>query len=297
MKKSLLPFRRAGFAAASLLSAVAFAQNASQPNIVLFMVDDMGWQDTSEPFWTERTPYNDLCHTPNMERLARQGVKFTQAYASAISSPSRTSLMTGMNAARHRVTNWTLNNNVSTDGADNILAFPSWNYNGLQPEGTTGINNTLSATTLVQLLKNSGYHTIHVGKAHWGAKGTPGSNPINFGFDENVGGSAAGGLSSYYPVYSTSHYPIPGLEGYDNPTGINGTFITEALTLEAIKKLNARPAEKPFYLYMSHYAVHTPIQVDPRFRDNPKYKNYSGNELAYLTMVEGMDKSLGDLMD
>ncbi len=72
------------------------------------MVDDMGWQDTSLPFWKEKTPLNERYHTPNMERLASQGMMFTQAYACSVSSPTRVSLMTGMNAARHRVTNWTL---------------------------------------------------------------------------------------------------------------------------------------------------------------------------------------------
>lgn len=70
-------------------------QPAKRPNIILFMVDDMGWEDTSLPFWTEKTHYNEVYETPNMERLARQGVMFTQAYASSISSPSRCSLITG----------------------------------------------------------------------------------------------------------------------------------------------------------------------------------------------------------
>ena len=74
-------------------------QPAKRPNIILFMVDDMGWEDTSLPFWTEKTHYNEVYETPNMERLARQGVMFTQAYASSISSPSRCSLITGTNAA------------------------------------------------------------------------------------------------------------------------------------------------------------------------------------------------------
>ena len=83
----------------------------TRPNIIFFLVDDMGWQDTSLPFWTEKTMYNERYETPNMERLARQGMMFTQAYASSISSPTRCSLMTGANAARHRVTNWTLRKN------------------------------------------------------------------------------------------------------------------------------------------------------------------------------------------
>lgn len=94
---------------ALMLPSTAFTQaghtHTERPNIILFMVDDMGWQDTSLPFWNQRTFYNDRYETPNMERLAAQGMMFTQAYACPISSPSRCSLMTGSNAARHRVTN------------------------------------------------------------------------------------------------------------------------------------------------------------------------------------------------
>ena len=79
---------------ALLLPLVVWGET-KKPNIVLFLVDDMGWQDTSVPFHTERTPFNDHFRTPNMERLAKQGVKFTQAYAAAVCSPTRTSIMTG----------------------------------------------------------------------------------------------------------------------------------------------------------------------------------------------------------
>ena len=85
------------------VSAVANAQSASRPpNIILFLVDDMGWEDTSLPFWIQKTHYNEVYETPNMERLAKGGMMFTQAYASSISSPTRCSLITGTNAARHR---------------------------------------------------------------------------------------------------------------------------------------------------------------------------------------------------
>ena len=114
--------------------AVVPAPADNRPNIILFMVDDMGWQDTSVPFWTERTPLNNTYETPNMERLAREGMLFTQAYASPISSPSRCSLMTGANAARHRVTNWTLRRDESTDIEDDIVATPAWNVNGIYQE-------------------------------------------------------------------------------------------------------------------------------------------------------------------
>ena len=103
----------------------------ARPNIILFMADDLGWQDTSVPFGNERTRLNDLYETPNMQRLASQGMMFTQAYAAPISSPSRCSLMTGANAARHRVTNWTLHKDKSTDAEDAVLAPPEWNVNGI----------------------------------------------------------------------------------------------------------------------------------------------------------------------
>ena len=110
-KKTIFPLVLVPIAATSLSAQSNIETKhatGKRPNIILFMVDDMGWQDTSLPFWTEKTHYNELYETPNMERLARQGMMFTQAYASSISSPTRCSLITGTNAARHRVTNWTL---------------------------------------------------------------------------------------------------------------------------------------------------------------------------------------------
>jgi len=87
------------------LRALAQAATQTRPNIVFFFVDDMGWQDTSEPFWTERTPFNDRYRTPNMARLARSGVKFTQAYAAApVCAPTRAALMTGKTPARLHLT-------------------------------------------------------------------------------------------------------------------------------------------------------------------------------------------------
>lgn len=278
----------------------AFAAD-QRPNIILFMVDDMGWQDTSLPFWTHKTPLNERYNTPNMERLAKMGVKFTQAYASSISSPTRCSLLTGTNQARHRVTNWTLNYNASTDASDTDLDMPKWNVNGIQP--TCGIENSFYATSFVQILRQNGYHTIHCGKAHFGAKDTPGANPSTFGFNVNIAGHAGGAPSSYYGMARFGHdangkavsdFSTPGLEAYWD----KDIFLTEALTQEALKSLEqSRKLNKPFFLYMSHYAVHIPIQPDMRFFQKYKNKGLSDTEAGYCSLVEGMDKSLGDLMD
>ena len=290
---------------ALMLPSTTFAQaghtHTERPNIILFMVDDMGWQDTSLPFWNQRTFYNDRYETPNMERLAAQGMMFTQAYACPISSPSRCSLMTGSNAARHRVTNWTLEKNKSTDLSDDSLALPDWNYNGISR--VDGCRNTYKAVSFVNLLQASGYHTIHCGKAHWGAKDTPGENPTHWGFEVNIAGHAGGGPATYLSerCFGNTTDPkkqhkmaIPGLEKYWN----TGVFLTEALTREAISALDkAKRYNQPFYLYMSHYAVHIPIDRDPRYFAKYLRKGLSEKEAAYASLVEGMDKSLGDILD
>lgn len=273
----------------------------TRPNILLFLVDDMGWQDTSLPFWKEKTGYNMIYETPNMERLARQGMIFTQAYASSVSSPSRCSLLTGMNAARHRVTNWTYPRNGSTDLESETLIFPEWNVNGLAQVG--GIPLTAHVTSLPQILKENGYHTIHCGKAHWGAVDTPGENPHHFGFEVNIAGHAGGGLASYLGEANfgnrddgkaNARFAIPGLESYWG----QDIFVTEVLTREACKALDkARLYEQPFFLYMSHYAIHIPIDKDMRFYDKYIGKGLTEKEAAYASLIEGMDKSLGDLMD
>ena len=282
-------------------SECLYAQQNNRPNIIVFIVDDMGWQDTSVPFWNQKTKYNEMYETPNMERLAKQGVMFTQAYACPVSSPTRCSLMTGMNMARHRVTNWTLQRDKPTDDKSQTITLPEWNYNGIAQVST--IPHTTSATSFVQLLKDNGYHTIHCGKAHWGAIDTPGENPCHFGFNVNITGTAAGGLATYLSERNYGHTrdgkayalnSIPGLQDYWG----TGTFVTEALTKEAIKALDkAKKYDQPFYLYMSHYAVHIPIDKDMRFF--PKYvrKGLSDKDAAYASLVEGMDKSLGDIMD
>lgn len=281
--------------------ADSHAAQRQQPNIILFMVDDMGWQDTSLPFYKERTPLNDRYRTPNMERLAEMGVKFTSAYACAISSPSRCSLMTGMNQARHRVTNWTFNRDTMTDDPLDDVEIPDWNYNGIQP--TDSINNSTFCTPLPELLRQNGYHTIHVGKAHFGAMNTPSADPLTMGFDVNIAGSAAGGppADGYLGQKRYGHddagkpmssYAVSGLEQYWD----SDVFLTEALTREALKAVEqSRPSGKPFYLYMAHYAVHVPFSPDSRFTDH--YNDLDVTEQQYAALIEGMDKSLGDILN
>jgi arylsulfatase A-like enzyme len=129
----------------------------SQPNIIIFLVDDMGVMDTSLAFLTDeagkptRYPLNDYYRTPNMERLAGRGIRFNNFHAMSFYSPTRIALLTGQNATRHRTTNWI---DPDTDNAGPQGA-PDWNWHGLKPGGVT----------LPGLLGEAGYRTIHVGKA------------------------------------------------------------------------------------------------------------------------------------
>jgi arylsulfatase A-like enzyme len=277
-----------------------FAQaKTNKPNIIFFLVDDMGWQETSVPFWKEKTMLNERYHTPNMEVLASHGMKFTQAYACPLCSPTRVSLMTGLNAARHQVTNWTLRKNKSPDNEHKTLVIPDWNMNGISPE--QGVERTFVVKTLPMFLREAGYTTIHVGKAHWGAKGTPGEDPLNLGFDVNIAGHAAGGPGSYYGKYNFSAewrhedriWDVPGLEKYYG----KDIYLTEALTLEANEQMEKAVAnQKPFYLYMSHYAIHAPWEKDERYYQKYKDRGLTDFEATYASMIESMDKSLGDIL-
>ena len=277
------------------------AEREQRPNIVFFLVDDMGWQDTSLPFWKDTTDLNRKYRTPNMERLAALGTKFTDAYACPVSSPSRISLITGTNVARHQVSNWTLHKDQATDAPSDSLTFGRWNYNGMSP--VPGIGNAFYATPLAQVFKDNGYTTLFVGKAHFGALGTPAEDPLTLGFDRNIAGHAAGAMGSYLGEENYGNHPagsytppwgVPMLEKYHG----TDTFLTEALTREAAKLIDSSAAAgKPFFLYMSHYAVHAPYKADKRFVQRYRDRGLSETEAEYAAIVEGMDKSLGDLMD
>ena len=270
-----------------------------RPNIVLFFVDDLGWQDVGEPFWSDRTGWNDRYETPNLERLCRGGTKFPNAYAHQVCTPSRVSLMTGTAVARHRVSHWTLRpNGKYTDPQRKDLLRPAWNRSGLSNDPTTP--EAFCADTLAQRLDGAGYQTIMVGKAHFGAIGTPGADPTNLGFDVNVAGHAAGAPSSYLAKNNFLRNPkdktwqVPGLEFYHG----SDRFLTDVLTDEAIHAAaSAHGKGEPFFLYLAHYAVHTPLNPDERFVGAYREQGLSEPEARYAALVRGVDHSLGRVLD
>lgn len=282
------------------IGTAAQSQAKKSPNIIFFLVDDMGWQDTSVPFWDSITPANRKFRTPNMERLCKAGTKFTNAYAASICTPSRVSFLTGMNVARHHVSNWTSLKNKAVDGIDSLIEIPDWNVNGISP--IPNQERSVYATPLPQLLKDHGYYTIQCGKAHFGAYQTIGSDPLTLGFVKNVGGSAAGHPASYLGEDDFGRVPgrfilqaeMPGLEKYRRQRN----FLTDDLTKEAMLAMDtARLKQQPFFLYMAHYAVHLPYSADDRFIQRYLDMGLPKPEAAYAALVEGMDKSLGELMD
>ncbi len=280
------------------LSLTVVAQE-TKPNFVIFFVDDLGWQDMSEPFYKEKTPINEKFHTPNLEQLAKDAVKFTNAYATPVCTPSRVSFLTGQNAARHRVTNWTHPTaNRPTDNPDDLLTPPEWNINGMSP--VPAIPRTVHATALPSVLRENGYFTIHIGKAHWGAAGTPAASPLNLGFMVNIGGHSAGHPQNYYGEQNYGNMPgkatyqaVPDLMEYHGTP----TFLTEALTKEAIKAVSEPIRRKePFFLNFSNYAVHVPLHPDPRFVEKYLNNGLDSVEAAYASLIEGFDKSIGDII-
>lgn len=287
--------------AAFLLALILSPALANKPNILFFFVDDMGWQDTAVPFHSSPTKLNQQYRTPNMEKLAKKGLLFTNAYACSICSPSRVSLMTGQNAARHGVTCWTLRKDRSPERPNKNFSSSHWPLNGLQPADAK-VERGFQSTTLPQILRNAGYRTIHAGKAHFGAQNTPGSDPTNLGFDVNIAGCHIGGPGSYHGDKNFSAawrngdaiWNVPGLEKYHGQK-IN---LTEAITREAISEVEKSVKDqKPFYLYLSHYAVHAPFEPDRRFLPNYRDEKWKAHQKTYASMLESMDHSLGQMMN
>lgn len=273
------------------LFCVGNACAQDRPNIILFLVDDMGLMDTSVPFIVDqngepqRQPLNNWYRTPNMERLAQQGIRFSTFYAQSVSSPSRASIMTGQNAARHRTTNWI---NAESNNRDTFGPY-EWNWKGL----------SYADQIYPSVLKKAGYKTIHVGKAHFGCNGSEAEDPKHLGFDVNIAGSAIGHPGSYHGengygwIKGQRERAVPDLEKYHG----SHTFLSDALTLEAGLEIEkCVKSGVPFYLNMAHYAVHAPFETDERFIGHYPIGEKNDQARAFATLIEGMDKSLGDLM-
>ena len=271
-----------------------------RPNVILFLVDDLGQQDVSVPMLAVRSALNDRFRTPNVERLAARGMRFSDAYAAApVCTPSRTAILSGQSPARTHITYWTLQKDTDTSSRQEHLDPPRWAVNGLQP----------SPELLPARLHAAGYFTIHAGKAHVGARGTEGADPRNMGYDVNIAGHAAGAPGSYLGTQhfmdavrasggtvtpadaKPSVWDVPGLGKWHG----KDVWLDDVLAREACAAVEgAVHGHHPFFLAFCPYGVHAPIMADRRFAAD--YPGLDAAERAYATMVAADDEALGQLV-
>lgn len=286
---------------ALILILTAALAPGKPPHILVILTDDLGWNDTSVDLGLPKDPqYNRHYRTPALERLAREGVRFSQAYATPVCTPSRVSLMTGLSVARHGVSNWTQRPGKDLGIKTAELILPSWNCDGLQPLQSGTTHGFETAETLPALLRLAGYRTAHFGKAHFGAAGTPGADPLNLGFERNVGGGAAGQPGSFLGTKNFSagtgkeFWDVPHLDAYKGKS----LTVTQALTDEALLEIQrAKVTGQPFFIHLSHFGVHTPIEAAEKFSADYTAANLKPRERAYATMVADVDASVGRILD
>jgi arylsulfatase A len=241
------------------------------PNVIVILVDDMGQTDAA--CYGSR-----LYVTPHIDQLAKDGVRFTSGYsACTVCSPTRAALLTGKYPARLHITDWI----AGHDRPKAKLKIPDWQK--FLPH---------AEVTLAEQLKAAGYATASIGKWHL----TPGLKsgdeayyPEKHGFDINVGGYARGQPPSYF-----SPYGIPTLT-----EGPKGEFLTDREAAEAVKFMETNK-DRPFFIYLPHYAVHTPIAGKPEVIDQYKAKVQADATLkqrnaAYAALVSSVDDALGTI--
>jgi len=219
------------------------AADAPKPNVIVILADDLGWVDLS--------CYGSTFHeSPNLDKLAAQGMRFTQAYSSSpYCSPSRAAIMTGRHPARVKITDY----------------IPSNGKSGKLLPAEMKMELPLEEVTMAEVLRDAGYATWSVGKWHLGERGFL---PEDQGFEVNIAGNHSGAPTSFFWPYghdnptAAKRYhgsPVPGLvEG-----GQQGEHLCDRLTSEAMKLIEKRKQGQPFFLYLPFYDVHTPIMAKP----------------------------------
>lgn len=265
------------WASGATLAAPATAPDGRPWNFIVLLVDDLGWTDVG---------YNgsDLHRTPNIDRLAASGVRFTNGYAACtVCSPTRAAMMTGQYPARLHVTDW-ITGHVRPNAK---LRIPDW---------TMRLEHR--HTTLAERFKAAGYHTAHIGKWHLAGSADPEPSlhyPTAHGFDINIGGNEWGQPASYFHPYRrpgndtrTNVQPLP-------PGGKEGDYLTDRLTDEALSIIE-RWRDQPFFLHFAYYVVHTPLQGKPELVEQyKKLVKPDGRHRnpTYAAMMHSLDESVG----
>lgn len=253
------------------LAATAGLAAAAPPNIVLLYADDLGFTDLS-------CQGSDYYETPHLDRLAKEGMTFTQAYAAAANcAPSRASLLTGLYTPRHGI--FTVGNSDRGKAAHRRL---------IPIENKTVLNKELP--TVAQVLREAGYRTAVAGK--WHVSG----DPTHYGFDANFGGLEWGHPKSYFSPYRNPKLP-------DGPKGEHLPARLASDLCQWIREIRGErtPAGEPpaFFVYLPFYSVHTPIQArqDLAGKYQKKKPGRHHSNPKYAAMIEAMDLAVGDLLD
>ena len=261
-----------------------FANEATsnKPNIVLILVDDLGWIDTG----CYGSKYYE---TPNIDKLAADGMRFTNAYAAcAVCSPTRAAVMTGRYPARLGVTDWIRSRfqggKIPENKKNPTEYVGGKNKKLLCPPNALWME--LEEITIAEALKPAGYTSCHIGKWHLGADDW---YPDRQGFDFNIGGCDFGQPPNYFdPYFRKGQGAIPTLEPHRK-----GEYLTDREADEAVKFIHNHK-DKPFFLYMAHYTVHTPIQAKKELIEKYKAKPPTNQKNpTYAAMVESLDDAVG----
>jgi len=283
-RREFLAMASAGLAAAAV-GGCDLQVKKRKPNFIFILIDDLGWKDVG-------AYGSSFYETPHIDRLAAQGMRFTDAYAACpVCSPTRASIMTGKYPVRVGITDW-----IPGDDPKNRKLLGPQDLHQMP----------LKEKTIAEVLEEAGYKTAFFGKWHLGDKGY---HPEQQGFQINKGGHWAGQPASYFYPYKNEQkrWDVPGLEG-----GKEGEYLTDRLTEEAIAFMRSHK-DAPFLLYLSHYAVHTPIQSKPelvekyqgKLQENPSPQGPEylperesaskqiQDDPAYAGMVESVDQSVG----
>ncbi len=265
----------------------SFAQLLSKdkPNFILIHVDDLGWTDLA----CFGSRYYE---TPNIDRLASRGMSFTNAYAAcAVCSPTRAAVMTGRYPARVGVTDWIRARFQGGKIPESGEKLPE--YVGGRTRKLLCPRNPLwmelDEVTIAEALKPAGYSSCHIGKWHLGAETW---YPEKQGFDINIGGCDFGQPPSYFdPYVRKGQGGIPTLEPRRE-----GEYLTDREGDEAVRFIQDH-RDKPFFLYMAHYAVHTPLQAKEKLIAKYKAKMPTNQKNpTYAAMVESVDDAVGKIM-
>jgi len=275
------------FAGSGALSTCALFSKKKKLNFILIDIDDLGWRDL--------TCYGSQYYeTPNIDRLAAQGMRFTDAYAScAVCSPTRASIMTGRYPARIGITDWIHHLDKKGKKAFEEAENPTDYVGGKRRRLLCPPNPywmELDEVTIAEVLQSAGYTTCHIGKWHLGYEPW---FPDKQGFDINIGGGEIGQPPIYFdPYYQNEQRPsIPALSARKK-----GEYLTDRESDECVEFLR-KHRNKPFFLHMCHYAVHTPLQAKKELIDKYEAKKKTNQKNAtYAAMIESMDRAVGRMM-